>query len=139
MLSFPPDGRPKTNYSEGLSRGEEKFRRLLEAAPDAMVIVDRDGRMLLVNSQTESIFGYSREELLNQPVEILIPEKFRQKHPQHRDAYHRAPHPRPMGIGLELLGRRKDGSTFPVEISLSPLEEQSGTSGHGGDSRCDRT
>jgi len=119
-------GQPKTNYNEGLSHGDERFRRLLEAAPDDMVIVDRTGRMLLINSQTESMFGYSREELLNQPVEILIPERFRQKHSQHRDAYHAAPHPRPMGIGLELYGRRKDASTFPVEISLSPLEEQGG-------------
>src|SRR5947207_5306323 len=119
-------GQPKTNYNEGLSHGDERFRRLLEAAPDAMVIVDRTGRMLLINSQTESMFGYSREELLNQPVKILIPERFRQKHSQHRDAYHAAPHPRPMGIGLELYGRRKDASTFPVEISLSPLEEQGG-------------
>src|SRR5713226_7636327 len=119
-------GQPKTNYNKGLSHEDEKFRRLLEAAPDAMVIVDRTGRMLLVNSQTESMFGYTREGLLNQPVEILIPENSRQKHQQHRDAYHSAPHPRPMGIGLDLSGRRKDGSTFPVEISLSPLEEQGG-------------
>jgi formate hydrogenlyase transcriptional activator len=119
-------GQPESNYNEGLSHGDEKFRRLLEAAPDAMVIVDRSGRMLLVNSQTEKMFGYGKEELLNQPVEILIPEAFRQKHPQHRNSYHDAPHPRPMGIGLELLGRRKDGNTFPVEISLSPLEEPGG-------------
>ncbi len=119
-------GQSESNYNEGLSQGDDKFRRLLEAAPDAMVIVDRNGRMLLVNSQTEKMFGYPREELLDQPVEILIPENFRQKHPQHRDAYHSAPHPRPMGIGLELMGRRKDGSTFPVEISLSPLQEEGG-------------
>src|ERR1700693_981949 len=117
---------PGTNYNKSLSHGDEKFRRLLEAAPDAMIIVDRNGRMLLVNSQTESMFGYTREELLNQPVEILIPESFRQKHPQHRDGYYSAPYPRPMGSGLELLGRRKDGTTFPVEISLSPLEEPDG-------------
>jgi formate hydrogenlyase transcriptional activator len=119
-------GQPGTDYNEGLSHGDEKFRRLLEAAPDAMVIVDRNGRMMLVNTQTESMFGYQREELLNQPVEILIPENFRQKHSQHRDAYHTAPYSRPMGIGLELYGRRKDGSTFPVEISLSLLEERGG-------------
>jgi PAS domain S-box-containing protein len=109
-----------------LSHGDEKFRRLLEAAPDAMVIVDRGGRIVLINSQTESMFGYTREELLNQPVEILIPENFRNQHPQHREAYYRAPHPRPMGSGLDLLGRRRNGSRFPVEISLSPLEEQGG-------------
>ena len=91
-----------------------------------MVIVDRPGRILLVNSQTEKTFGYTREELLNQPVEILIPEKFRDGHSQHRSAYNSAPHARPMGSGLELLGRRKDGTTFPVEISLSPLEEADG-------------
>ena len=119
-------GRAKSNYNEGLSHEDDKFRRLLEAAPDAMVIVDRSGRMLLVNSQTEKMFGYAREELINQPVEILIPENFRQKHPQHRNTYHTAPHPRPMGIGLELLARRKNGSTFPVEISLSPLQEADG-------------
>ncbi len=116
----------QTDYNGSLSHRDEKFRRLLEAAPDAMVIVDRAGRMLLVNSQTESMFGYSREELLDQPVELLIPEHFRQEHQQHREAYHGAPHRRPMGIGLALLGRRKDGSTFPVEISLSPLEEEGG-------------
>jgi formate hydrogenlyase transcriptional activator len=109
-----------------VSHGDEKFRRLLEAAPDGMVIVDRTGRMQLVNSQSERMFGYSREELLDRPVEILIPENFRQEHPQHRDGYYRALHPRPMGTGLELLGRRKDGTTFPVEISLSPLEEADG-------------
>jgi PAS domain S-box-containing protein len=82
--------------------------------------------MLLVNSQTEKLFGYAREELLNQPVEILIPEDFRGRHAQHREAYQEAPHLRPMGTGLELLGRRRDGTTFPVEISLSPLEEPGG-------------
>src|SRR5678810_120313 len=126
MLSSLLMGQTETNYNNSLSHEDEKFRRLLEAAPDAMVIVDRSGRMLLVNAQTESIFGYSRQELLDQPVEILIPEHFRHKHQQHRDAYHRAPHSRPMGSGLELLGRRKDGSTFPVEISLSPLVDEGG-------------
>ena len=91
-----------------------------------MVIVDQGGRILLVNSQTEKTFGYTREEMLNQPVEILIPESLRLKHPQHRDVYYSAPHPRPMGTGLDLLGRRKDGTTFPVEISLSPLDEPEG-------------
>jgi len=119
-------GHAKSIYNEGLSYGDERYRRLLEAAPDAMVVVDRSGRLLIVNSLTEKMFGYSREELLNQPVELLIPESFRHEHPRQRDAYYAAPRPRPMGIGLELLGRRKDGSTFPVEISLSPLEEEGG-------------
>src|SRR4026208_2525002 len=100
MLSSLLMGQTETNYNKSLSHGDEKFRRLLEAAPDAMVIVDRSGRMLLVNAQTESMFGYGRQELLDQPVEILIPEHFRHRNPQHREAYHRAPNPRPMGSAL---------------------------------------
>jgi formate hydrogenlyase transcriptional activator len=102
---------------------ESKFGRLLEAAPDAMVIVDKSGRIVLANSRTKEIFGYSREELLGQPVEILIPEQFRQQHVHHRGEYAVSPRARPMGTGLELSGRRKDGTVFPVEISLSPLDE----------------
>lgn len=107
--------------------GDARFERLLEAAPDAMVIVDRDGRILLVNTQTEKLFGYKREELLGQTVEVLIPESFRQKHSAHRQNYAAAPHARPMGGGLELSGRRNNGSVFPVEISLSPLQDAAGT------------
>jgi PAS domain S-box-containing protein len=115
---------PDTNLSPGAApRGESKFGRLLEAAPDAMVIVDKSGRIVLANSRTEEIFGYLRSELLGQPVEILIPEQFRKQHLQHRGDYAVSPRARPMGIGLELSGRRKDGTVFPVEISLSPLDE----------------
>ena len=109
------------------SGGDARYGRLLEAAPDAMVIVDRDGRIVLVNSQTEKLFGYPREELLNQSVELLLPEHFRARHAGHRSTYAAAPHARPMGSGLELFGRRKNGGVFPVEISLSPLEEPGGT------------
>jgi PAS domain S-box-containing protein len=108
-------------------RTEEMFRGLLEAAPDAMVIVHGDGTIALVNKQTEQLFGYLREELLGKPVEVLVPTRFHDAHVGHRARYFAQPSVRPMGAGLHLYARRKDGTEFPVEISLSPLTTAEGT------------
>jgi len=101
---------------------EAKFRGLLESAPDSVVIVDKTGRIEIVNRQTELLFGYARDELMGKPVEVLMPVRFQHRHEHQRHDYTDAPRTRAMGSGLELLGRRKDGTEFPVEISLSPVE-----------------
>jgi PAS domain S-box-containing protein len=112
---------------EARRKSEQLFRGLLESAPDAMVIVDTSGIIQVVNAQTERLFGYTRAELRDQSVDVLLPERFRSDHVRHRISYLTKPQARPMGADLELYGRRKDATEFPVDISLSPMESESGT------------
>ena len=108
------------------AKAEGRFRELLEAAPDAILEVDKDGRIVLLNAVAEKIFGYTRAELLGQPLELLIPSDLRSRHELHRSAYCSSPTTRPMGSGLDLYAQRKDGSCLPVEISLSPVKSDEG-------------
>jgi PAS domain S-box-containing protein len=94
---------------------------ILEAIPDAVAAVNQLGVIIQVNSQTETLFGYTREELIGQKIEMLVPERQRPQHHSHREHFHQQPKIRRMGSGLDLSGRRRDGSEFPVEISLSPV------------------
>ena len=111
---------------EALQISELKFRIIIESNPDAIVIVDNKGKIVLVNNQTEKLFGYNREELIGNTIEILIPNRFQEKHISLRETYTHNPHRREMGAGLDLVGKRKDTSEFPCEISLSPLQTNEG-------------
>jgi len=105
-----------------LRESEQMLRSLFEFAPDAIAVLDRAGRIMRVNAQAERMFGYPREELVGQPVEMLMPERYRDRHTKHRAGYMAEPRTRPMGVGLELNGRRKDGTEFALDIMLSPMQ-----------------
>ncbi len=107
-------------------KAEARFRLVVESAPNAMVLVNKDGKINLVNSQTEKLFGFDRTELINRGVEVLLPLRFSEKHPEYRDAFFKAPQTRSMGVGRDLFAKRKDGTEFPVEIGLNPLETDDG-------------
>ncbi len=112
--------------TEILRRREERLRQVVESTPSAMIVIDRDGLIEMVNVQTEHLFGYGRAELVGQPVEILVPRRFRAHHPALRGQFHAAPQARPMGARRDLFGLRKDGGEFPIEIGLNPIETDEG-------------
>lgn len=107
-------------------RAEEQFRLVVEAAPSAMIVVNRQGKIILVNSRTQELFGYQREELLGSPIEMLVPERFHSQHPEYQASFFENPQARPMGAGRDLFGLRKDGMEVPVEIGLTPLKTLEG-------------
>jgi len=117
----------RAEATDALRESERRFRLVVEAAPNAMVMISRTGQIVMVNAQAERVFGYSRAELVGQPVEMLVPERFRGHHPGLRAAFFVDPRPRLMGAGRDLYGLKKDGSEFPVEIGLNPIETGEGT------------
>jgi len=120
------DGLIITSTVRRTNDSEAYFRNLLESAPDAMIIIDDRGKIAIVNAQAETMFGYERQDLLGKPIEMLLPERLRDRHVAHRTKFADEPQLRPMGPGLDLVARRRDGSEFPVEISLSPVHAVGG-------------
>jgi two-component system cell cycle sensor histidine kinase/response regulator CckA len=116
----------RTRAAEIQAKADQRIASILEAAPDAVVVADRDGRIVLLNEQTRVLFGYQRDELLGKKVDVLLPTRLRRRHVGHRAAYADDPRTRPMGAGLELAGRRKDGTEFPVEINLGTVDSEDG-------------
>src|SRR5271169_6266687 len=112
--------------TDALRESERRLQLVVEAAPNAMVMISRTGEIVMVNAQAERVFGYSRAELMGQPVEMLVPERFRGHHPGMRATFFADPRPRPMGVGRDLYGLKKDGSEFPIEIGLNPIETDEG-------------
>ncbi len=128
MPGTPKRGKKSPDASSPESGSQSLFSpKVLDAVPDAMIAVGDDGKILHVNAQTEVMFGYPREELIGQPIELLVPERYRTRHHGHRADYVEQPKIRRMGAGLDLYGRRRDGSEFPVEVSLSPVQAATGT------------
>ncbi len=127
LLEINTDITERKRAEQTLVHTEAYLRNMLESAPDAIVSVDRSGRIVFVNSQATQVFGYGRAELLDMSIDMLVPEQYRAQHAAHRAGYHLNPRLRPMGAGLELYGQRKDGTTFPVEISLSPFVSEGDT------------
>jgi PAS domain S-box-containing protein len=108
-------------------QAQERFRLVVEASPNGIVLVNAKGHIVLANACVEKLFGYGRDELIGQGIELLVPERFRGEHPAHRADFHAAPAARAMGAGRELFARRKDGTEFPVEIGISPIQSPEGT------------
>ena len=122
MYDDSPTKPPVTTdqIAAALRKSEERFRQVVESAPNAMVMINGAGTIEMVNAQAERVFGYDREELLGQPIEMLVPQRFRGNHPSLRGSFFTDPKSRPMGAGRDLYGLKKDGSEFPIEIGLEP-------------------
>jgi PAS domain S-box-containing protein len=127
MIGVNVDITERVYAEKALRHSEEQFRLAVEAAPSGMVLTDAEGRIVLVNAHAEALFGYSRGELVGQPIELLVPERFRPDHPKFREVYSKQPEARPMGGGRDLFALRKDGVEVPVEIGLSPIQAELGT------------